>query len=76
MLSLQSPFPNRRFAVCALLLLLAGCAGQQAYREGHQLLADNSPDKGLAKLEEAVRLEPKNAEYRIALARRGRKSLP
>jgi general secretion pathway protein D len=53
-----------------LSALLAGCAASSAYREGNALLADGKAEQGFAKLEEAVRLDPKNAEYRIALSSR------
>jgi len=53
-----------------LAALLAGCAATTAYREGNALLAEGKSEQGLAKLEEAVRLDPKNAEYRIALTSR------
>jgi len=62
---------RRRFlllAACALVL--AGCAGSRAFREGNALLAEGQYAQGLAKLEEATRIEPSNAEYRIALATR------
>ncbi|WP_418119360.1 secretin N-terminal domain-containing protein [Variovorax sp. 350MFTsu5.1] len=49
-------------------LVLAGCAGQVAFREANRLLTDNNPAEGVAKLEEAVKLDPKNAEYRVALS--------
>jgi general secretion pathway protein D len=67
------PRPKKRWAhavgVCALAcLLLSGCASQMAFREANQLLADNKPTEGLAKLEEAVKLDPRNAEYRVALS--------
>lgn len=55
------------------LVLLAGCAGQQAFREGNALLADGKFEQGLGKLEEAVRLDPRNIEYRLAFS--GRKTL-
>lgn len=51
-------------------MLLAGCSGMMAFREGNALMAAGKTDEGLAKLEEAVKLEPKNAEYRIALMTR------
>jgi general secretion pathway protein D len=57
-----------RALCCALVLTLVGCAGMRAYRDGSTLMAEGKSDAGLAKLEEAVRLEPGNAEYRIALA--------
>ncbi|MDR2166027.1 MAG: general secretion pathway protein GspD [Zoogloeaceae bacterium] len=38
-----------------------------AYREGQALMAEGKTEQGLVKLAEAIRLEPGNAEYRIAL---------
>jgi general secretion pathway protein D len=58
----------RSFGALFLCITLVGCAGSQAYREGNLLLAEGRIHDGLGKLQEAVRLEPKNAEYRIALA--------
>ena len=52
------------------LSLLAGCAGMQAYREGKALLAEGKYQQGLAKLEEAVREDPRNTEYRMTLGMR------
>jgi len=57
-----------RAALLVLVLLLSGCAAPQAYRDGNALLAAGKTTEGLAKLQEAVRLEPANAEYRIGLA--------
>jgi general secretion pathway protein D len=54
----------------ALVFALLGCAGMQAFRDGNALLSEGKIEQGLARLEEAVSLEPKNAEYRIALANR------
>ncbi|SBT06107.1 GSPD-related protein [Candidatus Accumulibacter aalborgensis] len=53
----------------ATALLLAGCAAQNAYREGQALLADDKVDAGLAKIQEAIALDPASAEYRIAYVR-------
>ena len=53
-----------------VFILLSGCAGTQAFKDGNALLAEGKTEQGLAKLEEAVKLDPKNAEYRIALATR------
>ena len=61
-------FILKRVGLCGAMLLLTGCAGMQAYKEGNELLAQGKTDEGLAKLEEAVALEPRNAEYRIALS--------
>ncbi len=63
-------FPWWRYALAALTLALAGCAGNQAFREANTLLAEGQIEPGLAKLEEAVKLEPRNVEYRIALMSR------
>lgn len=50
------------------VLILAGCGGMMAYRDANSLFAEGKTEQGMVKLEEAVRLEPKNAEYRIALS--------
>lgn len=61
----------KRLAGMAMLAVaLAGCGAMAAYREGNSLLEAGKIEQGLAKLEEAVRLDPYNAEYRIALASR------
>jgi general secretion pathway protein D len=52
----------------ALAMLLSGCAGQMAYRDGNDLIAKNQIEAGVAKYQEAVRAEPGNAQYRAALA--------
>lgn len=54
--------------LCAVVATVAGCAASQAFRQGTELLSEGKAEQGLAKLEEAVKLEPRNAEYRIALA--------
>ena len=59
-----------RAALCASLVCLAGCAGQKAFDEGQALMGAGQVDAGLAKLEEAVRLAPGNAQYRIGLVGR------
>ncbi|AIY41400.1 putative secretion system X protein GspD-like [Collimonas arenae] len=51
-------------------VLVSGCAGTREFREGNAMLAEGKVEPGLAKLEEAVKLAPKNAEYRIALSSR------
>lgn len=60
----------RGLAALGLAMALAGCAGTRAFNEGNILLAEGKIEQGLTKLEEAVSLEPKNAEFRIALATR------
>jgi general secretion pathway protein D len=52
-----------------LALMLAGCAAQLAHREGMELLQQGKLEQGVAKLEEANRMESDNAEYRSDLLR-------
>ena len=54
-------------AVAGALLLLAGCAAQMAYRDGRELVDQGQLREGMAKLEEASRLEPGSAQYRMAV---------
>ena len=60
----------RRCMALAWLLALGACAGHTTYNEGLALFSAGQVDAGLAKLEEAVRQAPGNAEYRIGLAAR------
>ena len=57
--------PNRKF-VAALLasLALAGCAGREVFDEGRRLVEAGELEQGLARVEEATRLDPRNPEYR------------
>lgn len=50
--------------------LLAGCAGERAFREGRELIDAGQYPEGFAKVEEALGHEPRNAEYRIYFANR------
>lgn len=50
--------------------LLAACGAMQSFKQGNQYLEEGKVAEGLAKLEEAVRLDPKNLEYRMGLASR------
>lgn len=68
MMSMRNGRVLRLIGVLGLALLLAACAGNRSYREGQALWAEGQGEAALAKLEEAVRLEPRNAEFRIALA--------
>ena len=61
-------FAVRGAVVLALVLALQGCAGHKAYQEGQALVGTGALEAGLAKMEEAIRLEPRNAEFRIGLA--------
>jgi general secretion pathway protein D len=49
------------------LTILTGCGGMMAYREGNALIAEGRVEEGLVQLGEAVRQEPRNAEYRATL---------
>lgn len=51
----------------ALLLLLAGCAGENQFREGLNLIDQGQYEQGLAKLEEASKANPSDPRYRMAL---------
>lgn len=51
--------------VAALALLVAGCAGGMAYRDGKGLLVEGKMEEGLEKLEQAIRLDPENLEFRV-----------
>jgi general secretion pathway protein D len=44
--------------------LLAGCAGQAAFREGQALIAQNKVEQGLEKLQEAVTQNPTDARFK------------
>lgn len=66
------PHPHRallRVAMCAGLGLLGGCAAQSTYSEGRSLVEQGRMAEGLAKLQEAVRLAPDAAQYRVAYVR-------
>jgi general secretion pathway protein D len=61
---------SRNLAVpLAVAVLLAGCAGQQAYREGNALVAQDKVEAGLLKYQEAVAADPTNAAYKTAWLR-------
>ncbi len=49
-----------------LLLLLCGCAGEAAHRQGMDLFAFGKQEEGLAKLAEATRAAPDNQLFRLA----------
>jgi general secretion pathway protein D len=49
------------------LVLLAGCAGDRAYRSGMQGLEQGRYEEAVSKLEEAARADPGNLEFRSAV---------
>ncbi|MBB2487008.1 general secretion pathway protein GspD [Mitsuaria sp. WAJ17] len=62
--------PGCRWLGLTLLLALAGCAGDAAFREGQALMAQGQQEAGLAKLQQAVQEAPRNAEFRMELLTR------
>lgn len=50
-------------------LALLGCAAQRSFDEGRQLVDAGEPVAGLARVEEAIRLDPSRKEYRVYHAR-------
>lgn len=65
----RRPHPFRLLAPAFLALLLAGCAAQQAYREGNELVAQDRVEAGLAKYQEALAADPQNVVYKAAWLR-------
>jgi general secretion pathway protein D len=61
---MKSPFTG----ICAALLL-AACATSTHYEEARRLLEEGKPEEALPRLEQAVREDPRNTEYRAALVR-------
>lgn len=61
-----------RLGAIVLAAALAGCAGLDsfgtvdAYREGRALAQEGRIEESLAKFQEAMRQDPRNAEYRVA----------
>ncbi len=52
---------------CAILLIVAvllGCASQEAFRHGKELLETGKPEEGLMQLKQAMHEQPDNIEYR------------
>lgn len=60
---------GRYILIVMIPALFAGCATNNAFVEGKQLIAEGKMDTGLASLEKAAREEPDNLEIRAALAR-------
>jgi len=57
---------NKAFSIAILALTLASCASDSAYREGERLLAQGQTEEGLRQLEQAVKDDPSNVQYRTA----------
>lgn len=60
-----------RQCLCVLLscgsMALGGCAGTRAHRSGLALIEGGQVDAGLQQLADAVRLEPRDAQFRVDL---------
>jgi general secretion pathway protein D len=59
----------RALVLIASLLVLAGCAAQRTYDEGVNLIDQGNFEAGLAKIDEAAKLDPDNRLYRQAYFR-------
>jgi general secretion pathway protein D len=51
-------------------LILVGCAGQEALRQGQQMIESGNEEEGLARLEEAMKANPTDTEVRNYYQRR------
>lgn len=59
-----SAIGRSRLLPVAFLLLLAGCAGELAHREGLSLLSEGRPEDALTALEKATKEAPNNLEFK------------
>ncbi|MGB5079170.1 MAG: secretin N-terminal domain-containing protein, partial [Burkholderiales bacterium] len=66
---MQIAAATRPVRVLLLALLLAGCAAQEAYRDGNELLDAGRFEEGIEKLVTAANLDPSNHRYRVDLLR-------
>lgn len=57
---------SRTLPNLAVAVMLAGCAAQTVYKEGQELVTQGRTAEALPRFEEAARLEPGVARYRIA----------
>lgn len=57
---------NKALFVATLVLTLAGCASDRAFREGERLLAQGQTEAGMRQLGQALKEEPNNVQYRTA----------
>jgi len=59
----------KKITAVLLALLLAGCAANEALREGQGLIQAGNTEEGLARLEEAYKAAPNDGEIRTAYLR-------
>ena len=57
----------RLLAVTLITALLVGCAGERMHNEGLDLIDAGKPEEGLAKLEQAVKEDPEDLQFRSDL---------
>jgi len=55
---------SKLIALSIAFLILAGCAAQRAFDEGRELIDAGRIPEGLARIDEAYRLDPRNQSYR------------
>ena len=56
----------KRALFLSLALLVAGCSGDKAYRDGVTLMDQDKPEESMTKFEEALAHEPHDVQYRSA----------
>lgn len=59
----------KRILFLSLALLLAGCAAEEAYKDGVSLMGAGKPEESMAKFEEALAHDPRDVQYRSAWLR-------
>lgn len=55
-----------RALAMVVCVMLAGCAGQMAYRDGKSLVASGNTEEAVKKFQEAVSADPQSVPYRVA----------
>lgn len=60
---------TRHLFLLGLLAILAACASDRALREGERLITEGKPEDGLARIQEALREQPDNLQFRAAFLR-------
>ncbi len=63
-------FWSCRAAVVAAVVLLCGCAAERMFNEGRDMVSAGQTLEGFAKIEAAIKEDPKNTEYRVYLTNR------
>ncbi len=54
-----------RHSLLVVAVLFAGCAGQEAHRDGMALMSEGKNEEGLAKLEQSTKEAPDDLEYHV-----------